>query len=64
MDDVSRIALYFTFLAIGAMVASYLQSSMWMWAGNRQTSRLRLRYLHAVLRQDIGYFDTQATTGE
>lgn len=28
-----------------------------------QSNRLRQRYLAAVLRQDVGFFDTQATTG-
>ena len=36
---------------------------MWMWTGHRQTSRIRQRYLQAVLRQDVEFFDTQATTG-
>ncbi len=28
-----------------------------------QSNRLRARYLAAVLRQDVAFFDTQATTG-
>ncbi len=32
-------------------------------AGIRQTNRLRQRYLGSVLRQEIGFFDTTATTG-
>ncbi|KAJ9525056.1 hypothetical protein QJQ45_017385, partial [Haematococcus lacustris] len=63
MSDIRQIALSFVWLALGAMVGSYLQASMWMWAGNRQTSRLRQQYLQAVLRQNVAYFDTQATTG-
>ena len=34
-----------------------------MWTGTRQTGKLRQAYLSAVLRQDVEYFDTQATTG-
>ncbi|KAL6754343.1 MDR-like ABC transporter [Haematococcus lacustris] len=63
MSDIRQIALSFVWLALGSMVGSYLQASMWMWAGNRQTSRLRRQYLQAVLRQNVAYFDTQATTG-
>ncbi|KAJ9525246.1 hypothetical protein QJQ45_020777 [Haematococcus lacustris] len=53
MSDIRQIALSFVWLALGAMVGSYLQASMWMWAGNRQTSRLRQQYLQAVLRQNV-----------
>ncbi|KAL6755759.1 MDR-like ABC transporter [Haematococcus lacustris] len=63
MSDIRQLTLSFVWLALGTMVGSYLQASMWMWAGNRQTSRLRRQYLHAVLRQNVAYFDTQATTG-
>lgn len=63
MKDVQTIALNFLYLAIGAMFASYLQSAMWMWAGHRQAARLREQYLASVLKQDMGYFDTQASTG-
>ena len=32
-------------------------------AGVRQVNRMRHRYLAAVLRQDVGYYDTTATSG-
>jgi len=31
-----------------------------MQTGERQTARLRLRYLKAVLKQDMSFFDTEA----
>jgi hypothetical protein len=33
-------------------------------AGSRQASKLRQRYLQAVLRQEPAYFDVHTTTGE
>ncbi|KAF8390324.1 hypothetical protein HHK36_024849 [Tetracentron sinense] len=37
----------------------------WTRTGERQASRMRARYLKAVLRQDVGYFDLQvASTAE
>ena len=33
-------------------------------AGSRQASKLRQRYLQAVLRQEPAYFDVHATTGD
>uniref|UniRef100_A0A7S0R4U3 ATP-binding cassette transporter n=1 Tax=Chlamydomonas leiostraca TaxID=1034604 RepID=A0A7S0R4U3_9CHLO len=63
MNTVSNIALKFLYLAIGAFVAMYLEVAFFTWSGVRQTNRLRQRYLAAVLRQDVGFFDTAATTG-
>jgi len=63
MDDVQKIALDFVYLAIGSAAGSFLQSSCWMWTGNRQASRLRMLYLQAALRQDVGFFDTNANAG-
>lgn len=36
----------------------------WMYTGERQASTLRKKYLEAVLRQDVGFFDTDARTGD
>lgn len=35
-----------------------------MYTGERQVIALRKRYLEAVLRQDVGFFDTDARTGD
>lgn len=34
--------------------------AFWMRTGERQTARLRLKYLQSVLKQDINFFDTEA----
>jgi ABC-type multidrug transport system fused ATPase/permease subunit len=36
----------------------------WMYSGERQVIALRKAYLDAVLRQDVGFFDTDARTGD
>ncbi|KAH7683905.1 Xenobiotic-transporting ATPase protein [Dioscorea alata] len=35
-----------------------------MYTGERQVGTLRKRYLEAVLKQDVGFFDTDARTGD
>lgn len=35
-----------------------------MHTGERQAAKMRLAYLRAMLDQDIGVFDTEASTGE
>lgn len=35
-----------------------------MQTGERQSARMRISYLQAMLSQDVGFFDTDCTTGE
>lgn len=35
-----------------------------MHTGERQSGALRRKYLEAVLKQDVGFFDTDARTGD
>lgn len=35
-----------------------------MYSGERQASALRKKYLEAVLKQDVGFYDTDARTGD
>ena len=47
------------------MVFCFLtEIACWMYTGERQVSTLRKKYLEAVLRQDVGFFDTDARTGD
>ncbi|XP_049381952.1 ABC transporter B family member 15-like [Solanum stenotomum] len=50
-------ALALVYLACGQWVACFLEGFCWTRTAERQASRLRIRYLKAVLRQDVGYFD-------
>ncbi|KAJ6838973.1 ABC transporter B family member 19-like [Iris pallida] len=63
-DEVSKYALYFVYLGLVVCLSSYAEIACWMYTGERQVSALRRRYLEAVLRQDVGFFDTDARTGD
>lgn len=41
----------------------YTEVSLWIQSGERQSTKLRVKYLQALLRQDVSYFDTDASTG-
>ncbi|CAN6858733.1 unnamed protein product [Brassica oleracea] len=43
---------------------SFAEVSCWMVTGERQSARIRVLYLKTILRQDIGFFDTETSTGE
>lgn len=61
---VTKTALKFVWVAIGAATAAYLEMACWMLTGERQAARIRSKFLKAVLRQDISYFDLEISTGE
>ncbi|XP_050236016.1 ABC transporter B family member 11-like [Mercurialis annua] len=61
---ISKVALKYVYLAIGAAAASLLQVSCWMVTGERQAARIRNYYLKTILRQDIAFFDKETNAGE
>ncbi|CAM0147947.1 unnamed protein product [Urochloa decumbens] len=48
------------FLAFALWVMAFLEGYCWARTAERQASRMRARYLRAVLRQDVEYFDLKA----
>uniref|UniRef100_A0A804IU91 ABC transmembrane type-1 domain-containing protein n=1 Tax=Musa acuminata subsp. malaccensis TaxID=214687 RepID=A0A804IU91_MUSAM len=56
-------AVNMLYLACGSFVASFCEGYCWTRTGERQASRMRSRYLKAVMRQDIEYFDLNAGSG-
>lgn len=35
-----------------------------MWTGERQTTKMRIKYLEAALSQDVQFFDTEVRTSD
>ncbi|KAK1415749.1 hypothetical protein QVD17_31535 [Tagetes erecta] len=58
-DIVDKYALKLLILAIGVGIAAFIEGICWTRTAERQTSRLRMEYLKSVLRQEVGFFDTQ-----
>ncbi|CAN0857563.1 ABC transporter B family member 15 [Linum grandiflorum] len=50
------------YLACGQWILCFMEGYCWSRTGERQASRMRARYLRAVLRQEIGYFDLHVTS--
>ncbi|KAG0477928.1 hypothetical protein HPP92_012647 [Vanilla planifolia] len=63
-DEVSKYALYFVYLGLVVCVSSYAEIACWTYTGERQSGTLRRKYLEAVLKQDVGFFDTDVRTGD
>ncbi|KAK4480799.1 hypothetical protein RD792_011650 [Penstemon davidsonii] len=64
MKDVEKICLLMTGLAGLVVVGAYLEITCWRIVGERSAHRIRTEYLRAVLRQDIGFFDTDISTSD
>nr|XP_043632321.1 ABC transporter B family member 13-like isoform X2 [Erigeron canadensis] len=59
-SEVSKNSLYLVYLGLVVFVSSWIGVACWMQTGERQTARLRFKYLQSVLRKDIKFFDTVA----
>ncbi|KAJ6336332.1 hypothetical protein OIU78_012850 [Salix suchowensis] len=53
-------SLDLVYLGLGIFVAGWIGVACWMQTGERQTARLRLKYLQSVLRKDMNFFDMEA----
>ncbi|KAL7589043.1 hypothetical protein Lser_V15G41113 [Lactuca serriola] len=58
-DVVDKYGLKLLILAIGIAISAFIEGICWTRTAERQTSRLRMEYLKSVLRQEVGFFDTQ-----
>ncbi|XP_022724388.1 ABC transporter B family member 19-like [Durio zibethinus] len=64
MKDVDKICILMSGLALIVAVGSYLEITCWRLVGERSAQRIRTKYLRAILRQDISFFDTEVSTGD
>eukprot|EP00735_Rhodelphis_limneticus_P009654 TRINITY_DN2844_c0_g1::TRINITY_DN2844_c0_g1_i1::g.6165::m.6165 TRINITY_DN2844_c0_g1::TRINITY_DN2844_c0_g1_i1::g.6165 ORF type:complete len:1343 (+),score=403.88,sp/Q54BT3/ABCB2_DICDI/42.51/0.0,sp/Q54BT3/ABCB2_DICDI/40.60/8e-137,ABC_membrane/PF00664.18/1.2e-55,ABC_membrane/PF00664.18/1.4e-47,ABC_tran/PF00005.22/4.1e-35,ABC_tran/PF00005.22/1.1e-33,SMC_N/PF02463.14/5.2e-05,SMC_N/PF02463.14/38,SMC_N/PF02463.14/6.6e-05,AAA_21/PF13304.1/0.0078,AAA_21/PF13304.1/3.1,AAA_21/PF13304.1/0.0024,ABC_ATPase/PF len=61
-DEVQKVAFYFLYIGIAALVLSYLEIALLSIAAERQAATARKEFLRAVLRQSIPWHDVTATT--
>lgn len=57
-SEVARFTLFYVYLAIAEFVAIYVATVGFMMTGECITQRLREKYLTAILRQNMAFFDT------
>ncbi|XP_074721099.1 phosphatidylcholine translocator ABCB4-like [Strix uralensis] len=56
-EEMTRYAYYYSGIGAGVLFAAYVQVSFWTLAAGRQIKRIRQELFHAVMRQEIGWFD-------
>ncbi|XAR61640.1 Xenobiotic-transporting ATPase [Bertholletia excelsa] len=59
-SEIAKNALYLVYLGLVVFATAWMGVAFWMHTGERQTARLRLKYLQSVLKKDITFFDTEA----
>ncbi|KAM5581523.1 hypothetical protein ABKV19_010648 [Rosa sericea] len=62
LHNINMNAVALLYLACGSWVSCFLEGYCWTRTGERQAARMRVTYLKAVLRQDVGYFDLHVTS--
>eukprot|EP01135_Chromosphaera_perkinsii_P004635 Nk52_evm28s292 gene=Nk52_evmTU28s292 len=59
VDSINDVSLDFVYIAAGGLIVAYLQAAFWMISSERQAKKMRKAYITSLLRQDIGWYDTQ-----
>ncbi|XAR71206.1 Xenobiotic-transporting ATPase [Bertholletia excelsa] len=62
VEAINKNALLLCYVASAQWLACFVEGYCWTRTSERQASRMRARYLRAVLRQDVGYFDLHVTS--
>ncbi|XP_069770399.1 ATP-dependent translocase ABCB1 isoform X2 [Narcine bancroftii] len=56
-EQMTRFSYYYVGIGAGVLIVAFMQISFWSLAAARQTKKMRKEFFHAVLRQEIGWFD-------
>eukprot|EP00953_Heterococcus_sp_UTEX-ZZ885_P013590 7765-Heterococcus_DN1.PRE.2 len=63
-STVSEFCLIFVITAVVTLIFGAFQVGLWTLAGERMSIRLKEQYVKAILRQDIGWFDSLGGSGQ
>ncbi|KAI3709576.1 hypothetical protein L2E82_39342 [Cichorium intybus] len=65
MHEIEKCSLAFVYIGLWVMVMAFMEGYCWSKISERQVLKIRYKYLEAILRQEVGFFDSQeATTSE
>jgi ATP-binding cassette subfamily B (MDR/TAP) protein 1 len=56
-QDSQPLVLIYVYMGTAILVAAYICNCFWVITGENQTRRIRQMYVHAILRQDMAWFD-------
>ncbi|KAK6242192.1 hypothetical protein SCA6_007581 [Theobroma cacao] len=61
-ETADKYALRLLYSAIGVGISAFIEGVCWTRSAERQASRMRMEYLKAVLKQEVGFFDNQTAS--
>uniref|UniRef100_A0A8C8U9W4 ATP-binding cassette, sub-family B member 1A n=1 Tax=Peromyscus maniculatus bairdii TaxID=230844 RepID=A0A8C8U9W4_PERMB len=56
-EEMTTYAYYYTGIGAGVLIVAYIQVSFWCMAAGRQIHKIRQKFFHAIMNQEIGWFD-------
>ncbi|XP_013371477.1 PREDICTED: multidrug resistance protein 1-like [Chinchilla lanigera] len=56
-EEMTTYAYYYTGIGAGVLIAAYIQVSFWCLAAGRQIHKIRRKFFHAIMKQEIGWYD-------
>lgn len=62
MHSVDKYARRLLYIAFGVGLSAFIEGVCWTRTAERQTSRMRIAYLKSVLKQEVGFFDSQSSS--
>lgn len=60
-EQMTRHAIYYSIMGFVVLIAAYMQVAFWTLAAGRQVKRLRKKFFHSIMKQEIGWFDVNET---
>ncbi|XP_072179666.1 ATP-dependent translocase ABCB1-like [Diadema setosum] len=57
IDNIEQFSAYYAYLGVGVLVLAYCQVALWDLSAERQIHKVRLRFFHSILRQEVAWFD-------
>ncbi|XP_052474766.1 ATP-dependent translocase ABCB1 isoform X2 [Carassius gibelio] len=60
-EQMTRHAINYSIMGFVVLVAAYMQVAFWTLAAGRQVKKLRKKFFHAIMKQEIGWFDVNET---
>lgn len=61
MDEIQKYVLYYVYIGIAVWIAAFLEGFCWTRTAERQSFCIRTKYLDALLRQEVGFFDKRGS---
>uniref|UniRef100_A0A9J8CYY6 ABC-type xenobiotic transporter n=1 Tax=Cyprinus carpio carpio TaxID=630221 RepID=A0A9J8CYY6_CYPCA len=60
-EQMTRHAINYSIMGFVVLVAAYMQVAFWTLAAGRQVKKLRKKFFHSIMKQEIGWFDVNET---